>query len=91
MREVITKNLIILNVKNVTLLVQHVTETGKTNAWNVAYRILDSGHLDSANAMMGIIRIQVTMSVIRVLKIVRLVLVLLTISVKVVMRPKIDH
>jgi hypothetical protein len=90
-REVITKNLIILNVKNVTLLVQHVTDTGKTNAWNVVYRILDSGHLDCANAMMGIIRIQVTMSVIRVLKIVRLVLVPLTISVKVVMRPKKDY
>ncbi len=64
---------------------------GKTNAWNVAYRILDSGHLDNANAMKGIIRILAIVSVIHVLKIVRLVRVLLTISVKVVMRPKKDH
>ncbi len=91
MREVITKNLIHLNVKNVTLLVQHATDTGKTNAWNVAYRILDSGHLDNANAMKGIIRILVIMSVIHVLKIVRLVRVHLTISVKVVMQPKKDY
>jgi hypothetical protein len=90
-REVITKNLIHLNVKNVTLLAQPVTDTGKTNALNVASRILDFGNLDFANAIMGIIRILVTMSVIRVLKIVRLVLVPLTISVKVVMRPKKDY
>ncbi len=91
MREVITKNLIHLNVKNVTQLVQHVTDMGKINVLNVASRILDSGHLDIANAMKGIIRILVTVSVIPVLKIVRLVRVHLTISVKVVMRPKKDY
>ncbi len=74
-------NLIHRNVKNVIRHVQHATDMGKTNAWNVAYRILDSGHLVNANAMKGIIRILVIMSVIHVLKIVRLVRVLLTISV----------
>jgi hypothetical protein len=73
-------NLIHLNVKNVTQLVQHATDMGKINVLNVASRILDSGHLVNANAMKGIIRILVTMSVIRVLKIVRLVRVPLTIS-----------